>query len=1063
MLKSALRSIAVFILIACPVLVRAQYGTLPDWENPEVIGINKEPVHALFIPYPDGGSALADSDITAFHSPYYKSLDGRWKFQWSKNPASRPKEFYREHFNDSKWTRISVPGDWQLEGFGRPIYLNFRYPFQPDYRKLHPPLIPQDYDPVGSYRTTFTVPDNWDGREVFIHFGGVKSAFYIWVNGRKVGYSEGSMTPAEFNLTPYLRKGNNLLAVEVFRWSDGSYLEDQDMWRFSGIFRSVYLFSTPKEHIQDFFVRSTLDDRYEDGLLNITVNVRNATDSHLPPAEVEAWLYDQHGKMIGDKPILTGKTVTDLPAGTDGVAELQTTVKNPRKWTAETPNLYTVVITLKNPDGKVLEAVRTNTGFRTIAVRDAMLYVNGRPVTLTGVNYHDHDPLHGRALDYKWILKDVKLMKQDNINAVRLSHYPHDPRYYNLFDKYGIYVMDETNMESHGISIGRDLLPGSDPVWTKACLDRVTSMVQRDKNHASVIIWSLGNEAGHGENAAQMAAYVRTTDPTRPIHFQQMNSVADFYGSGYTRPDDLVRLATDSHITKPIILTEYAHAMGNSTGNFVDLWKVIRSHKNLIGGYIWDWVDQGLYKKDKQGRWFWAYGGDYGDNPNDANFNINGIVFPDRKPHPGYFEVKKVYQAIHFDKSEQPDGLRIDNRYSFLNLSDFTFHWNLTEDGKTIESGTIDTLHVAPGESSRIKLPIHMPELHAGREYWLNVSAHLKNNQFWAGKGFSVAHAQFHMPWAVAPAPTMKTTGLQALKVDQTGGSVIVIGDGFKVSVNKNDGSLDTYIWKGEDLISGPLQPNYWRAPTDNDHAGWHGTLDVWKTAASNCKVVDVKVNNAVNGIVTVAIRGTLPVGQSTWRTVYTIFGDGIVKVDESLTPIGKVPLDIPKIGMQMSIPKQYGTMTWYGRGPWENYIDRETSAGVGTYSGLVDTLWTDYVRPQENGNRCGVRWVAFTNNNGNGLLAVGAPKLSVSAWPYTLEDLEKATHIDELPTRDNITVNLDYKQMGVGGTDTWTPRAKALPKYQLPASHKYEYQFYLKPYNKDMGPIRDVSNFQIK
>ena len=1063
MAKQTIRSIFILILVISPAIAWAQYGTLPDWENPEVIGINKEPAHALFIPYPDVQSALADSDITAFHTPFYKSLDGKWKFHWSKNPAGRPKDFYRENYNDSKWAEISVPGDWQLEGYGTPIYSNTRYPFQPDYHKLHPPLVPQDNDPVGSYRTTFTVPDNWNGRDIFIHFGAVKSAFYIWVNGKKVGYSQGSMTPAEFNLTPYLKKGKNLLAVEVIRWSDGSWLEDQDMWRFSGIFRSVYLYSTPKEHIQDFFVRSTLDDRYEDGLLHITAKVRNATDGHIPPAQLEAWLYDQNGKRIGDKPITSGKTVTDLPAGTDGVAELRATIDNPRKWTAETPNLYTIVIVLKDQNGKTIEAVRTHTGFRTIEVKHSMLYVNGHPVTLTGVNYHDHDPLHGKALDYKWILKDVKLMKQDNINAVRLSHYPHDPRYYDLFDKYGIYVMDETNMETHGISIGRELLPGSDPVWNKACLDRVKSMVERDKNHASIIIWSLGNEAGHGDNAAQMAAYVRTADPTRPVHFQQMNSVADFYGTGYPRPDELERWASDPDIKQPIILTEYAHAMGNSTGNFQDLWTVIRRHKNLIGGYIWDWVDQGLYKKDMQGKWFWAYGGDYGDEPNDGNFNINGLIFPDRKPHPGFFEVKKVYQAIRFEKNERPDAIEIHNGYSFLSLGDFTFDWQLTEDGKVIQSGVVDTLQTAAGESVRLTLPIQKPELHAGREYWLNLSAHLKNDQFWATKGFSIAQAQYKMPWAVAPTPVRTVSSMKPVGVDQTGRAIVIKGDHFLVYIDRNTGSLNHYDWKGQQLIDGPLQPNYWRAPTDNDHAGWRGALDEWKEAASLRKVMEVKVKKVNESEAVIDIRGTLPVGQSSWETKYSVYGDGTVKVDESLTPVGQVPGGIPKVGMQMTIPKQYGTMTWYGRGPWENYIDRKASAEVGTYSGLVDTLWTDYVRPQENGNRSDVRWVAFTNKNGDGLLAVGNPTLSVSAWPYTLQDLEKAKHIDELPTRDKITVNLDYRQMGVGGTDTWTPMSKALPKYQLPTSKSYEYHYYLKPYDKNMGPLRDVSNFRIQ
>ncbi len=1050
--------VALFVPIGSETTLFAQKseGVLPDWENPQVVQINKEPAHLSFMHYPDQQSALADSGL-AIHTPYYKSLDGKWKFHWSKNPAERPKDFYKTSYNVSKWASIPVPSDWQLEGYGRPIYLNFRFPFHPNY-PAHPPLIPQDYDPVGSYRTTFTVPNDWDGREVYIHFGGVKSAFYIWVNGKEVGYSQGSMTPAEFNLSPYLKKGNNELAVEVFRWSDGSYLEDQDMWRFSGIFRRVYLYSTPKEHLEDFFVRAKLDDRYEDGLLHITAKVRNDTGEHLKPAEVDAYLYNEQGQQIGNGPFLSGHTVTDLPAGTDGIAELRGTVKDVRKWSAETPNIYYVVLVLKDSDGKVIEAARSTTGFRTIEIKDGMLLVNGVSVKLKGVNIHDHDPYHGRAMDYKWIVKDLKLMKEGNINTVRFSHYPHDPRYYYLFDKYGMYVIDETNLESHGISIHRELLPGSDPLWTNACLQRIERMIARDKNHPSVIIWSLGNEDGYGENFKIMAAYARAVDPSRPIHDQQMNSVADMNSYMYPTPKELVHLATST--TKPVFMCEYAHSMGNSTGNMADYWKAIDGHKNLIGGCIWDWVDQGLYKKDKQGRWFWAYGGDYGDKPNDANFNINGFILPDRKPQPAYYEVKHVYQYVDFRAMDLSKGqVGIHNGYYHTSLSGYSVRWELTRDGKVIQSGVIDTLSTPAGGWTRLSLPIHQPDLAPGREYWLNLSVHLKEGQFWAKKGFMVAWDQFRMPWATAPAPMADLGGMSPVSVDQSGGSVIVSGDGFKVSVNKGDGSLSGYNWKGHELISGALQPNYWRAPTDNDIAGFRGSLNAWKQAGPGRKVSGVSVTQPDPKMAVITVKGTLPVGESTWKTVYTVYGNGAVKVSQDLDPIGNVPPDIPKVGAELRIPAEYGTMSWYGRGPWANYMDKKSGADVGTYSGPVDSLWTDYVRPQENGNRCDVRWVAFTNKEGEGLLAVGDPTLSVSAWPYSLEDLEKATHIDDLPNRDYLTVNLDYKQMGVGGVNTWTPKARPEPQYRLPGDRDYHYTFYLQPYSKSMGSMSDVSD----
>lgn len=1036
------------MLISIPSAVFAQKseGILPDWENPQVIGINKEPPFLSFIPYQNRAGALADSTLQ-IHSPYYKSLDGMWKFHWSKNPAERPKDFYKKNFNDRSWASIHVPGDWQLEGYGRPIYLNSDYPFHPKY-PAHPPLIHQNYDPVGSYITAFTIPHDWKGRKIFIHFGGVKSAFYIWLNGRRVGYSQGSMTPAVFDLTPYLKKGENRMAVEVFRWSDGSYLEDQDMWRFSGIFRKVYLYSTPPEHLEDFFVRASLINHYENGKLHITAKVRNASNENFPPAIVEAYLYNQHGKLVGNGPVVKARTLTDIPAGTDGIAELRATIPHPRKWTAETPNLYTVVLVLKDAKGKVLEAARTTTGFRNIKIKDGMLLVNGVPVKLKGVDFHDHDPFHGRALDYKWIKKDARLMKQCNINTVRMSHYPHDPRYYYLFDKYGIYVIDETNLESHGISDNRELLPGSDPLWTHACVSRIARMIARDKNHPSVIVWSLGNEHGYGENFAIMAAYARAVDPSRPIHDEQMESVSDMVSHMYPTPQQLQAMADNPAIHKPIFMCEYDHSMGNSTGGLNVYWNFIYHYKNLIGGCIWDWVDQGLYKKDKNGRMFWAYGGDYGDKPNDANFNINGFVSPDRKPNPAYYEVKHVYQYINFKAGNLSKGeVMIHNRYFETNLSHYVIHWNLTRNGIKIESGEIDTLTTPPNGWVRLKLPVKEPKLQAGSEYWLNLKATLKHKTLWAGKGFTVAWDQFEIPWATAPAPKPGIVTGSPIHVNQTGNQITATGADFKVVIDKQTGSLQNFDWKGKDLICGPLTPNFWRAPTDDDRAGWHGTLDAWKDAGINRKVTSVNVKKMANHSIIIAVKGTLPVGESTWQLKYTVYENAVIKVEETLTPIGKVPAYIPKVGLSLRIPKEYRTMTWYGRGPQENYVDRQTGAMVGIYSGLVDTLWTDYVRPQANGNRDGVRWVRFTNTKGQGIEAKGDPTLCVSAWPYSLQDLEKATHIDDLPTRNYITVNLDGKQMGVGGINTWSPQARAMKPYRLPTDVQYHYGFYLYPY----------------
>ncbi|MEJ2194875.1 MAG: glycoside hydrolase family 2 TIM barrel-domain containing protein [Ignavibacteriaceae bacterium] len=1047
------------ILLVLPTVLTAQnnLGDLPDWENPLVIGTNKEPAHLSFMHYPDRQSALADSSFE-FHTPYYKSLDGQWKFKWSKNPAERPKDFYRTDYDITEWANIKVPASWQMEGFGTAIYLNEKYPFHPE-RPVNPPLIPKDYNPVGSYRTTFTVPNNWNGRNIYIHFGGVKSAFYIWVNGKKVGYSQGSMTPAEFNLNSYLQKGENHLSVEVYRWSDGSYLEDQDMWRFSGIFRSVYLYSTPKIHLLDFFVRARLDDRYENGLLHITAKVRNSNKENIKPAKVEAYLYDEKGMVPGNTPIAESKTSSDIPSLMLGVADLYTTIENPKKWTAETPNLYTVILVLKDDKGNVLEAARSTTGFRTIEIEDGMLLVNGVSVKLKGTNIHDHDPLHGRAVDYKWIEEDLKLMKQCNINTVRFSHYPHDPRYYDIFDKYGMYLIDEANLETHGISFRRDLLPGSDPLWTDACLERMKRMIERDKNHPSVIIWSLGNEAGNGENISIMASYTRTVDPSRPIHYQHMNNIADMQSYMYPSPQNLEEIASDPDISKPIILCEYVHSMGNSTGNLEVYWDVINTHKNIIGGLIWDWVDQGLYKQDENGKMFWAYGGDMGDKVNDANFCINGIVQPDRTPEPEYYEVKHIYQNVNLTPSNLAEGqFFVYNSYYHSNLSNYKLQWNLLQNGEVILSGVIDTLQTPANSRERIEIPIKKPELVPGCEYWLSVSFHLKKREFWAEKGFEVAWNQFKMPWAVAPTLKDDLRGLKPVKFEQTDNSIVVSGERFKVSVNKKDGSLANYNWKGNDLISGPLQPNCWRAPTDNDVAGFKGELNAWKNAASGRIVNNVSISQPEQYKIVISVEGELAAGKSIWHATYTIYGDGTVKIAQQLFPVGNVPEYIPKVGSEMRIPNEYNTMSWYGRGPWENYLDRQTCANVGVYSGWVDSLWTNYVRPQENGNRCDVRWVAFTNNSGNGILAVGDPTICVSAWPYSLQDLEQAKHISDIPHRDYFTVNLDYRQMGVGGINTWSSIARPLPQFCLSTDQSYNYEFYLMPYTPDMGSMDKVA-----
>jgi beta-galactosidase len=1028
---------------------------VPDWENPEVIGINKEPGHCTLVPYPDAETALkAERQASA----YYKSLNGDWKFNWARKPADRPVDFYRPEYDVSGWKEIPVPSNWQLHGYGIPIYLNVPFPFPPN-----PPYIPHDYNPVGSYRTEFSLPASWKDRQVFIHFDGVKSAFYLWVNGRMVGYSQDSMTPAEFNITSYLKPARNTLAAEVYRWSDGSYLEDQDMWRFSGIYRNVYLFSTPRVHIRDFFVRCDLDRQYRDGILMIRPKLLSFTGEKLDGWTVQAQLYNEK-----EEPVLAAPLSKDVPAimneqypQRDNVkfALMEGKVANPRKWSAEQPNLYTLVLTLKDAEGRTLEAESCKVGFRKIEIKDGRLLVNGRSVKLFGVNRHEHDPDHGRAIPVGRMLQDIKLLKQNNINAVRTSHYPDDPHWYDLCDKYGIYLIDEANLESHGL---RGYLSNV-ATWHAAFVERAIRMVERDKNHPSVIFWSLGNETGCGPNHAAMAAWIKDYDPTRPIHYEGAQGkptdpyYVDMLSRMYARIPEMVRLATDPVDTRPMVQCEYAHAMGNSVGNLKEYWDAIRSHDRLIGGFIWDWADQGLRKTSSDGKQFWAYGGDFGDKPNDGNFCCNGIVQPDRKPNPSLHEVKKVYQRIWVNPVDLLAGdVRIRNEYDFTDLHSFEVSWELTADGKPIAKGTLLKLPLPPGKEQQVRIPYTRPVLTPGAEYWLKISSALAKDTPWAGRGHVVAWEQFHIPFEVPSAPGPDIAAVAPLEIEESPTAFTVAGRDFELTVGKAGGAIESLKFRGTQLLKSPLVPNFWRVPIDNDNGnGMPRRLGAWRSAGPNRKVSSVTAELVEPQLVRITAEATLPLGNTGYRNVYMIYGSGDVIVESSIEPTGRGLPQLPRFGMQMAVPNQFSTMTWFGRGPHETYWDRKTGAPVGLYSGPVEEQIHLYVRPQETGNKSDVRWMALTNKDGLGILAVGMPLIDTSAWPFSMEDLEKARHIHELPRRDFITVNLDYKQMGVGGDDSWGARTH--PEYTLPAK-PYSYRFRLRPYAPEMGEIRSVA-----
>jgi len=1030
-------------------------GEIEDWENPAMFGRNKEPAHCTYIPYADAKTALTNDPA---RSPFYLSLNGTWKFKWVRKPADRPINFYREDYDVNQWSDIIVPGNWELLGFGVPIYTNTDYPFP-----VNPPHIPHDYNPVGSYRRNFTIPESWNSRQVFLHFGGVKSAMYVWVNGEKVGYSQGSKTPAEFNITRYLRKGENTLAVEVYRWSDGAYLEDQDYWKISGIERHVFLFSTPQVNIRDFFVLGELDYSYTDGTLRVTVKMKSYQEKVLDNHFIRMELFYADNTPVFKEPVIKEVKVDRLDEKT---IKFEQFIKKPTKWTAETPNLYSLILSLLDDKGKTIEVVGCKTGFRKVEIKEGQLLINGVPILIKGVNRHEHEPETGRVVSEEYMKKDIQLMKRFNINAVRTSHYPNAPRWYELCDQYGLYVIDEANIESHGMGYRPDRTLGNNPEWKAAHLDRTISMVERDKNHPSIIIWSLGNEAGDGVNFKATYQWIKERDPSRPVQYERAEQKphTDIVCPMYRQIRHLKEYVRKRQ-SRPLIMCEYAHAMGNSVGNLQDYWDVIEKYEQLQGGFIWDWVDQGLLKKNEEGEEFWAYGGDFGppDTPSDKNFCINGLVFPDRKLHPHIWEVKKVYQYIKAKPVDLKTGkIEIVNNYDFTNLKKVGMNWIIMGDDKKIAEGKIPSLDISPHSSKVIDLP--MPEIQPepGVEYFLKLSFVLNKREPLRAKGHEVAWDQFKLPW-FRPVPKLDITKLSKLKIKDTEKSVQVKGQNFTLLIDKKTGEMTSFIYKGTEFIKTGLVPNFWRAPTDNDFGNsMPKRQDIWREAGARRTVDKVTAKQINPREIQIDVASTLPAGGSKYHTTYIIYGSGDIIITNEFLP-GRAGLPkIPRFGMKMTLPVEFDNMTWYGRGPHESYWDRKTGAAVGVYSGKVMDQYHPYIRPQENGNKTDVRWIALTNDKGMGLLAVGMPLLSISAHHFIDKDfdpgMEKAQrHTYHVKKRNLVTLKLDYKQMGVGGDTSWGERAKPHEKYTLPVK-EYSYSFRLRPFSNKEGTAMALS-----
>ncbi|NLT74488.1 MAG: DUF4981 domain-containing protein [Chloroflexi bacterium] len=1001
-----------------------------DWENPRVTGINRQPMHVTSMAYPTLDLAVQG---VAENSPWVRSLNGEWRFHWSPTPEDAPEAFYLPDVDDSTWDLIAVPSNWQMQGHGYPQYVNVQYPFPPD----EVPNVPHDTNEVGSYRTSFELDDSWVGRRVMIVFGGVEAAFYLWLNGECVGYSQDSRLPAEFDLTPYLRQGSNTLAARVYRWSDGTYLEDQDHWRLAGIYRDVYLCALPHLHVRDYTVRTPLVAGYSDGRLEIDADLLNAGE-HGAQVQLKAHLYDNRGVEVIPE---LAASVTWLEPGQESHVQLTALVKSPDRWTAETPNLYRLVLELCDVVGDLIETQSTLVGFRTVELRDGHLLINGTSVLLLGVNRHDHDPLQGKAVSREAMLADIQLMKQHNINAVRTSHYPNDPYWLDLCDRYGLYVIDEANLETHGVwdKLSRD------PEWQHAFLERVTRMVERDKNHASVICWSLGNESGHGPNHEAMANWVHQNDPTRFVHYESAGRepYVDVVSTMYPTVERIIEMATVPDDPRPVMMCEYAHAMGNSCGNLREYVDAIRATDRLIGGFIWDWIDQGLAKADEQGRIFYAYGGDFGDVPNDRNFCINGLIGPDRAPHPALIEYQYLIQPVVVQAVDLEAGqIRITNRYDFASLAGLDITWTLEEDGVSIQSGSLAPLDIEPGESQEVRLDLTRPDLVPGAEYWLNLVFALKEPAVWAGAGHVVAWEQFRMPWDAA-ARTMRYAEMSPLSLEESDERLAIKGDDFSVTFDRAAGTMSSFQIHGREILDQGPRLNLWRAPTDNDMGRVHAApmSEMWRVAGLDRLrhlVREVSASVLSDSAIRVIVREWISPPETTTgfvcQQVYTVYGSGDVVIDVHFSP-GHTRGLLPRLGLQLRLAPGLDEITWFGRGPHESYVDRLASASVGRYSGSVDGQYVPYVMPQENGNKTDVRWVTLTDERGLGLLAVGAPYLEVSAHHYTAANLTAAQHTNELVWQPSVTLNLDYRQSGLGGASCG-PGTR--PEYLLPAQETH-------------------------
>ena len=1046
-------------------------NAVPDWENPQLPSLGKEAAHASLVACPTPAIAKQirwTANDERVKSPWYRSLNGAWKFHYSTNRLDRVPNFYATAFNDLSWSNITVPGMIELQGFGVPIYVNVNYP----WKNAFPPKAADD-DPnnsVGSYRRTFTVPADWNGRPVFMAFDGVYSFFYLWINGQKVGMSKESRSPAEFNITPFIKPGENQVAVEVFRWTDASYVEDQDTWRLTGIYRDVYLWSPPSLHIRDFEVHTDLDAPMTQAALRVSAKIHNYGQT-AGNFSLDALLLDPQGKTVAQ----TGTVLASVQPGHETEASFSQPVSQPLLWSAETPNRYQLLLTVKDQTGRTLEVIPARVGFRKIEISNGQLLVNNRAILVKGVNRHEQDLEHAFSVTPESERRDLELMKRFNINAVRTCHYPNQASWYDLCDEYGIYLVAECNIETHG---ARDHggNPTTNALYAPTYLDRAQRNIESQKNHASIILWSLGNEAGNGINMEANYRWIKQRDSSRPVFYDDAlrSFNTDLITSMYCKPPVVAKYAAGNG-ERPMILCEYAYSRGNATGDLWTYWDTFYLRKRAQGGFIWDFQDKalpqpqdpnrhGLYETPRpDGKNFWAYGGDFGPagTPSDGNQVCNGIFGTDRQPHPAAWEVKHVYQYIHTKPVDLAKRtVTIKNECDFLNVKDYANGaWRVTAEGTELFHGKLPELNLATGESKEVTVPVPNFTPKPGVEYWLEVSFKLKHDTLWAKAGHEVAWDQMKLP-DTAPRPVLALGKLPPLAFTEGADQVTVKGTAFAATFDKHNAGLVSLRVNDKELIAAPLAPHFWRAPVDNDIGyRFSRVFSVWHTTTNDFEVKSVEVQQLSPQVVVVRTRLNLPKVSASWETDYTVHSSGDINVDARFFPTNRSLANLPRLGMQMRMAPGYEQLRWYGCGPQETYSDR-LDARIAVYASTVDAQVVDYSRPSEMGNKVEVRWLALTDAKGNGLLAVGNPTLSACALHYTTDDLEGQRHLWEVPRRDFVTLNLDWKQMGIGGDDGWGTRPHE--EYMIHCVPQ-SYSFTLRPITAADGDVAALARRVVK